>query len=79
MNGSLHEKNGIYWTAIYLGKDHSPKYDWKSTKLPAKGNKKAAEKMLRERVAEWEARLALNESELTFADFMLEWVDVRPV
>ena len=47
--GHLQEKNGIYYMVLsYPDASGKRKSKWISTKLPAKGNKKKAEKMLAE-------------------------------
>ena len=47
--GHLQEKNGIYYMVLsYPSANGKRKNKWISTKLPVKGNKKKAEKMLSE-------------------------------
>lgn len=43
--------------------------------MKVKGNKRKAEARCKELLAEWEQRLALNNSEMLFVDFMKEWLE----
>lgn len=71
MTGSLQIKNGIYYTVLNI-KDKNGKYKkkWQTTGLPIKGNKRKAEEILRQRIAEYETNMLQTPKNLTFADWM---------
>lgn len=77
MTGSIQEKKGYLYTVIYVknsvGKS-IPK--WQSTGLTAKGNKRRAEQILRERITEYEQKSAILTKNITFVDFMRQWLEV---
>ena len=71
MTGSIQEKNGKYYTVLNI-KDKNGKYKkkWQTTGLPVKGNKRRAEQILRQRIAEYEANQLQTPKNLSFADWM---------
>jgi len=75
MTGSLQIKNNKYYLVINLvdlnGK-RKPK--WISTGLNAKGNKKRAESMLREKLREYEKLHGNAKSQMRFSDWVREWL-----
>ena len=71
MTGSLQIKNNTYYTVLsYKDKDGKHKKKWQTTGLPVKGNKRKAEKILRQRIVEFENSMLQTPKNLTFA----EWV-----
>ena len=81
MTGSLQIKKDIYYMVINLyGPDGKRKLKWISTGLPTKGNKKRAEKMLRDCLQEYEQQSAGKyRSDIRFADWVRHWLEeVRP-
>jgi integrase len=77
MTGSLQVKKDVYYTVIYV-KDRNGKASqkWKTTGLHVKGNKRNAEKILRDRIAECEKQCAIEYKDILFTDFMTEWLEV---
>lgn len=71
MTGSLQVKNGIYYTVLNI-KEKNGKYKkkWQTTGLPVKGNKRKAEEILRQRIAEYETNMLQTPKNLTFAEWM---------
>jgi len=77
MTGSLQVKKDTYYMVINLyGTDGKRKPKWVSTGLPAKGNKKRAEKMLRETLTEYEQQDAISRpgSDVLFGDWVRHWL-----
>jgi len=76
--GHLEEKRGIFQMAIsWKLPDGKRERKSLSTGLPAKGNKKRAEEMLREKCKKYEMLLSNKPATQTilFADFMEEWLE----
>ena len=75
MTGSIHEKSGKWYVVIsYKDKNNKWKTKWRSTGLDIKGNKKAAERILKETLD----NLAEKNAELTdilLADYLEQWVN----
>lgn len=75
ISGSVQIKNGKYHTVIYIRQPNGKnKPIWKTTGLDAKGNKKKALKILRERIAEYEAKEMLISSDIMFSDYLYKWL-----
>ena len=75
MTGSLQTKNDKFYIVINLRDANGKrKNKWISTGLEVKGNKKRAEKLLRETITEYEKREKLVHSDITFADAIREWL-----
>ena len=81
MAGSLQIKKDTYYMVINLyGPDGKRKPKWISTGLPVKGNKKRAEKMLRDCLREYEQQESAVKyrSDIRFADWVRHWLeDIR--
>lgn len=76
ISGHLQEKQGKYYMVIsYKDELGKRKAKWKTTKLPVKGNKKRAEKMLQEELRLFEQPLPVSEETL-FADFLENWLKI---
>ena len=69
ITGSVQQKNGKWYMVINRydldGKRHK---EWKSTGLPIRGNKKQAEKMLTDTLAEYN-KMSVPYCKLTVADY----------
>ena len=81
MTGSLKVVKGRYYM-IFSYNDEAGKHKQKSipTGLVEKGNKRKAEQMLRDKLAEFEEKDVVFTKEVKFADFIAEWLEiVRPL
>ncbi|MDL2294564.1 site-specific integrase [Ruminococcaceae bacterium OttesenSCG-928-D13] len=77
MTGSIQEKRGYYHTVICTrGEDGKPHYKWQTTGLPVKGNRRKAERILQERMAEQRERAHVIQKDVEFSAFMLEWLEI---
>lgn len=82
VSGHLEIKKGYYYVVLsYVdvnGKRHRP---WISTGLPQKGNKKRAEAELARIRSTYEPPTELEElnSDMPFADYLLQWLDIVKV
>ena len=75
--GHLQEKNGIYYMVLsYPSANGKRKNKWISTKLPVKGNKKKAEKMLSEIRQTFVPVEKPMDAEINFSDYMLQWLQI---
>ena len=75
--GHLQEKNGIYYMVLsYPSANGKRKNKWISTKLPVKGNKKKAEKMLSEIRQTFVLVEKPMDAEINFSDYMLQWLQI---
>ena len=78
--GSLRLKRGI-WQMVFDYEDEAGQRRQKSesTGLPEKGNKRRAEAMLRERLAEYErqTQVELESKNMRFLAFMKTWLDTE--
>lgn len=75
MTGSLQIKNDVYYTVINY-KDLTTgkhKKQWRTTGLPVKGNKKRAEKILRERILALENGVVSAEK-VYFSQWLKQWL-----
>lgn len=82
VSGHLEIKKGYYYAVLsYVdinGKRHRP---WISTGLPEKGNKRKAETMLVQIRSTYEPPAVVQElsSDMSFADYLLQWLDIVKV
>ena len=75
--GHLQEKNGIYYMVLsYPSANGKRKNKWISTKLPVKGNKKKAEKLLSEIRQTFVPVEKPMDAEINFSDYMLQWLQI---
>lgn len=78
VKGSVQEKGGYLHTVIsYNDKDGKRKQKWQSTGLTAKGNKRKAQELLKERIDELEMTLEREETQIPdmpFSQFMSNWL-----
>lgn len=77
MTGSLQEKCGKYYAVLNTYDPNGKrKLKWIATGLEVKGNKRKAEKRLREILTEYERQHPATESEMLFSDFIKVWLEV---
>lgn len=75
--GHLQEKNGMFYIVLtYPGAAGKRKNKWISTKLPVKGNKKKAEKLLAEMRQTFVPPEKPLDNEVLFSDYMLQWLEI---
>ncbi|NLG05617.1 MAG: tyrosine-type recombinase/integrase [Clostridia bacterium] len=75
MTGSLQIKKDKYYIVLNTYDAHgNRKPKWISTGLAEKGNKKRAEKMLRDTLREYEEREKLIKSDMLFSDAVRQWL-----
>lgn len=75
MTGSLQIKKDKYYIVLNTYDAHGKrKPKWISTGLTEKGNKKRAEKMLREQLREYEVQEKLIKSDMLFSDAVRQWL-----
>lgn len=78
MTGSLQTKNGKYYIVLNLTENGKRKQKWIATGLEIRGNKRSAEKLLREKLTEYESSPQLVRSDTRFSDCIRQWLeDVR--
>lgn len=83
MTGSLQIQNDKYYMVINLYEDGKRKPKWINTDLPVKGNKRAAQQMLNEYLANSEKTEALYKRKktaaqgLTLLTYMVQWLESR--
>lgn len=76
MTGSLQQKNGKYYAVINLTDvSGNRKQKWINTGLEIKGNKKNAEKFLRDVLSEFEASDNPLTCDILFSDYIEEWFE----
>lgn len=76
MTGSIQIKNGKYYAVINTTDIYGKrKQKWISTNLEIKGNKKKAEKFLREKIKEYELQENLVPSDILFSDYVKYWLN----
>lgn len=84
VTGSLQVKNGIYYAVLNLKDENGKrKQKWISTGLPIKGNKRRAEKILRDKIQEWDNKIVEYYSSISVAEYFEKWLaeiksEVRP-
>lgn len=75
MTGSLQTKKDKYYIVINTyDTNGNRKNKWISTGLPAKGNKKRAEQMLREQLRKYEKQDKLIKTDMLFSDAVRQWL-----
>ncbi len=78
MTGSLQQKNGKYYAVINLTDINGKrKQKWIPTGYVVKGNKKNAEKFLREKLKEFELQKNLIPTDVLFADYIKIWLNQK--
>lgn len=76
MTGSLQTKNDRYYMVLNLAENGKRKQKWIATNLPAKGNKRKAEQMLRETITEYERTPQKVKETMLFADCIRLWLEI---
>lgn len=75
MTGSLQVKNGKYYMVLNGTENGKRKQRWVSTGLTEKGNKRKAEQMLREKLAEEERKVPDGDAaNIWFTDYLQYWL-----
>lgn len=75
MTGSLQVKNGKYYIVLNSYENGKRKPKWIATGLPEKGNKRKAERMLREAISEEEARAdEMQPTNILLSDYIRRWL-----
>lgn len=76
MTGSLQQKNGKYYAVINLiDANGKRKQKWINTGYEIKGNKKKAEKFLRDRLKEYEASENVLICDILFSEYVDNWLE----
>ena len=76
ISGSLQKKNGKWYTVIYAkDRENNRAQKWETTGLPIKGNKKEAEKILRERILHYEALEGCVRDDVLLSEFIPLWLE----
>jgi integrase len=76
MTGCLQIKNGMYYIVLSTYENGKRKRPWIATGLPAKGNKRKAEQMLREKLHECELQSGIIRSDVLFSDYVRHWLTI---
>lgn len=78
-SGSLQEKNGFYYAVLNLKDDTGKrKQKWIGTELPIRGNKKRAEKILRELLEQYDNNdITSTSKKILFTKFIQMWMDIN--
>ncbi len=76
VTGSLQIKRNTYQIVLNLrDKNNKPKQKWISTRLPVKGNKRKAEQMLQQTLADYNNNQIQYCSNMKFFKLMQEWIE----
>lgn len=78
VTASISRKGDIYYIIIsYYQADGIRKQKWIKTDLTVSGNnKRKIEKKRQEVLQEWKGKLAFNENDVLFSDYMQQWLDM---
>lgn len=74
MTGCLQIKNGMYYIVLSVYENGKRKRPWIPTGLPAKGNKRRAEQMLREKLCEYERQSGCVPTDVLLSDYVRHWL-----
>lgn len=75
ITGSIQIKNGKWWVVVNLYDENGKrKPKWIDTKLSERGNKRKAEKLLSDYLAEYN-QMNIPYSKLTVADYFVQWLN----
>ena len=76
MTGSLQIKNDIYYVVLNLKDENGKrKQKWVNTNLSVRGNKKKAERFLRETISEYENNHISDNKNVKFTDYIARWLE----
>ena len=76
MTGCLQVKNGMYYIVLSFNQGGKRKRPWIATGLLVKGNKRKAEKMLREKLHEYESKAGMIHTDELFSDYVRHWLTI---
>ncbi len=76
MTGCLQIKNGKYYIVLSLNENGKRKRPWIPTGLSAKGNKRKAEQMLREKIHEYELKSGTIKTDILMSDYVRYWLTI---
>lgn len=74
MTGSLQEKRGKYYAVINLKVEGKRKQKWVYTGYEVMGNKKKAQKALRDILREYELKEDIIRTDISFSDYIRHWL-----
>lgn len=78
MTGSLQIKNGYFYAVLnFKDKEGKRKQKWITTGFSERGNKRKAEQVLKDLIAEYEDSDYIEPSKKLFCDFLKEWVEMN--
>ena len=78
MTGSLQVKKNTYYAVLnFRDKEGKRKQKWISTQLPIKGNKRKADALLNELIAQYRDTAYIEPTKILLCDFITEWVTGR--
>lgn len=77
MTASLTTKNDRYYVILNIQVDGERKQKWVSTGLTVKGNKRKAEKMMRELLEEYERMEGIVHDDVLLSDYVRLWLDKK--
>lgn len=75
MSGSLQEKNGKYYVVLNTKLNGKRKQKWISTGLDVKGNKRKAQEILNNTLANYNEEDYFGTESMLFADYMTSWLN----
>ncbi|MCL2827373.1 MAG: site-specific integrase [Oscillospiraceae bacterium] len=77
MTANLYEKNNKYHVMLSWYQNSKRRQKSVSTGLPTQGkNKRKAEAIRKEILAEWETKIACNFQDILLSDYLLQWLEV---
>lgn len=77
MTGNLQIKNGKYYAVLNIRENGKRKQKWICSEFSEKGNKKKAEKFLREKIAEYENKPETVKNDMLFSDYIRLWLEQK--
>ena len=79
MTGSLQVKKGYFYIVLNTYENGKRKAKWIATGLTTKGNKKQAEKLLRDELGKYETREKLVKTDMLFSDSIRQWLEASAI
>ena len=79
MTGSLQVKKGYFYIVLNTYENGKRKAKWIATGLTTKGNKKQAEKLLRDELGKYETREKLVKTDMLFSDAIRQWLEASAI
>ena len=74
MTGSLQVKNNKFYAVVNVYENNKRKPKWIYTGYTVPGNKKKAEQFLRRVLIEYEEKLSIVRSDVTFSEYVRYWL-----